>query len=107
MPEALPKILPGVIRPQMVRCGKPGCKCEQGALHGPYFYRFWREAGRLRKQYVARDEVLLVQEACERRRAERRLLTADLQLFSEMTATLRSLEETADAATESRTATIL
>jgi hypothetical protein len=105
MRNALPKTLPGVVRPQMVRCGKPGCTCERGALHGPYFYRFWREGGRLRKQYIARSDVPLVQEACERRQAERRLLTLDLQLLSEMAATLRSAEETINAAIKSRTTT--
>ena len=70
-PNPLPKTLPGVVLPQMVRCGKPNCKCasrDPGDLHGPYYYRFWREGGRLRKQYVPLDEVDAVRAACPRRR---------------------------------------
>lgn len=36
---------------QGVKCGKPGCKCATGALHGPYWYEFWREGGKVRKRY--------------------------------------------------------
>lgn len=72
----LPKISPrevavadGAICPQMVRCGKPNCKCARGELHGPYFYRFTRDKyGRLHKQYVRRSEVAAWRELCERRR---------------------------------------
>lgn len=72
----LPKIGPsevavadGAICPQMVKCGKPNCKCARGELHGPYFYRFMRDQyGRLRKQYVRRSEVTAWRELCERRR---------------------------------------
>lgn len=45
--------LPGVLRAEMVRCGKPACHCTgDGRRHGPYFYRRWRENGRQRRQYV-------------------------------------------------------
>lgn len=34
---------PGFIEQQMVKCGKIGCKCTRGDLHGPYFYyRYWK-----------------------------------------------------------------
>jgi len=83
----LPKIGPGevavadgAICPQMVKCGKPNCKCARGKLHGPYFYRFTRDQyGRLRKQYVRRSEVGAWRELCERRRdwfAERAAMRA-------------------------------
>jgi hypothetical protein len=39
-------------RQQEVRCGKPECtKCP----HGPYWYAFWREEGRVRSRYIGRD----------------------------------------------------
>ena len=44
--------LPGVLRAEWVRCGKPNCRCARGELHGPYLYRRWREAGRQRRSYV-------------------------------------------------------
>ncbi len=71
--ETLPKMLPGAVCAQWKRCGKPGCRCARGALHGPYFYRFWREDGRLRKVYVRPTDVEEVMAACA---AERELLRA-------------------------------
>ena len=66
IPDPLPKTLPGVVRPQWVRCGRPGCRCARGRPHGPYFYRFWREGGRLRKAYV-RPADLAARYHCRRR----------------------------------------
>lgn len=38
-------------RQEMVRCGKDGCtRCP----HGPYWYAYWREAGRTRSRYVGK-----------------------------------------------------
>ena len=36
---------------QGVKCGKAGCKCANGDLHGPYWYEYWREGGKVRKKY--------------------------------------------------------
>jgi hypothetical protein len=39
-------------RQEAVRCGKPGCtKCP----HGPYWYAYYREDGRLRSRYIGRS----------------------------------------------------
>jgi len=39
-------------RQESVKCGKPGCtKCP----HGPYWYAYYREGGRLRSRYIGRD----------------------------------------------------
>jgi hypothetical protein len=42
---------------ERVRCGKVGCKCagEQGQLHGPYWYAYWRDEGKLRSRYVGKQ----------------------------------------------------
>ena len=45
----------------------------QGQLHGPYHYRFWREGGRLRKQYVRMADVAMVRTACDEHRNAQRL----------------------------------
>ena len=43
-------------RQEFVRCGKAGCKpCNAGGQgHGPYWYAYWSERGRTRKQYVGK-----------------------------------------------------
>ena len=39
-------------RQQHVKCGKVGCtRCP----HGPYWYGYWREGGRLRSRYIGKD----------------------------------------------------
>lgn len=42
---------------ERVRCGKVGCKCagENGQLHGPYWYAYWRDDGRLKSRYVGKQ----------------------------------------------------
>jgi len=61
----------GWLSAQRVRCGRPGCKCSRGELHGPYFYLFWREGRKLKKRYVRRADVAAVRERCERAAASR------------------------------------
>ena len=42
---------------ERVRCGKVGCKCsgENGELHGPYWYAYWRQDGKLKSRYVGKQ----------------------------------------------------
>jgi hypothetical protein len=91
-PELLPKTLPGVVCPQWVQCGRPGCRCSHGRLHGPYFYRFWREGGRLRKEYVKRSEVEEVRARCQARRQLRRELQAGWRDWRQLAAFLKEVE---------------
>ena len=38
-------------RQEHVRCGKRGCtRCP----HGPYWYAYWREEGRMRSRYIGK-----------------------------------------------------
>ena len=39
-------------RQERVRCGRQGCG---GCPHGPYWYAYWREAGRLRSRYIGKE----------------------------------------------------
>lgn len=39
----------------MVRCGKKGCRCARGELHGPYWYAYWTEGGKTKSQYVGKE----------------------------------------------------
>jgi hypothetical protein len=51
--EAVSVAKPGKVsyRLEAVSCGKPGCsKCP----HGPYWYAYWREGGRVRSRYIGR-----------------------------------------------------
>ncbi len=39
-------------RLQPVRCGKRGCtRCP----HGPYWYAYWREEGRMKSRYIGKE----------------------------------------------------
>jgi hypothetical protein len=39
------------IREEYVKCGKPDCnRCK----HGPYYYGYWKENGKLKKKYIGR-----------------------------------------------------
>ena len=71
--KTLPKTLPGAVCAQYVRCGKASCRCTSGTVHGPYYYRFWREDGRLRKAYVKPADLPAVRAACEEERRFLRL----------------------------------
>lgn len=43
---------PVTYRLEHVRCGKRGCtRCP----HGPYWYAYWREAGRLKSRYIGKN----------------------------------------------------
>src|SRR5438105_839525 len=55
--------LPGSLHAAWVRCGKAGCRCTRGALHGPYWRRQWRERGRTRRQYVKQTDLEQVRAA--------------------------------------------
>ncbi len=87
----LPKIEPllGSLQPEWKRCGKQGCRCGSGELHGPYWYRRWREGGRQRKAYVPRNRIMAVQRAISLGREVRAPLWAMRQMLAE----LRRLEE--------------
>ena len=41
-------------RLESVRCGKEGCRCAVGKLHGPYWYAYWSEDGRTKSQYIGK-----------------------------------------------------
>jgi hypothetical protein len=46
------QVLSGTLTEQSRRCGRPGCRCADGELHGPYAYFTPRPAGRGRTRYV-------------------------------------------------------
>jgi hypothetical protein len=47
--------LRGSLQTQSRRCGKEGCRCASGELHGPYVYLSVRSGERTRLLYIAAD----------------------------------------------------
>lgn len=41
--------LNATIREEHIKCGKPYCLY---CPHGPYYYAYWREKGKLKKKYI-------------------------------------------------------
>ena len=59
--------LRGSLRVQGRRCGKEGCRCAEGELHGPYNYvSVRREEGQRRLLYVPTDWIDAVRGCIER-----------------------------------------
>lgn len=49
--DAPPGIGEVTYRQQSVRCGKDSCR---SCPHGPYWYAFWREDGKMRSRYIGK-----------------------------------------------------
>ena len=71
--------LRGALQRQMRRCGKAGCRCVDGELHGPYFYLAVRTGARSRLAYVPAD---VVHEVTRRVEAPGRLEAALAEISS-------------------------
>ncbi len=69
--------LPGSVHIEWKVCGRPWCRCSQGKrLHGPYYYRRWRENGKQRRAYVSGDDLEKTLLAVELYRSERPLISS-------------------------------
>jgi hypothetical protein len=94
--DLLPKMMPGAVCAQMVRCGKQNCRCASGDLHGPYHYHFSRTGGVLVKQYVRARNVETVRAACNalrtRENQERDLLRTNMRRLSSLVELVRDGE---------------
>lgn len=55
--KMLPKTVQASLQLQWKRCGKEGCRCSRGALHGPYFAIYWRMEGCQKKRYVRLEQL--------------------------------------------------
>ena len=58
------EFLKGEVCEQYIVCSKPRCRCTDGQLHGPYYYRVWRQGERIQKQYVSKENLGAVRAAC-------------------------------------------
>lgn len=62
-------MLEGSFTKRYTRCKKPGCKCERGERHGPYFSISKKdEAGKTRLEYIRPGEIVAVSEMLANRR---------------------------------------
>jgi hypothetical protein len=84
--------LKGTVCTQWVRCGRSNCRCATGRLHGPYHYRLWRVAGKVRKAYVRPADLDRVRAQCRARQEQRRALAAGWDQWRRLTAQVRELE---------------
>ena len=78
---------------QFKKCGKLTCKCNSGALHGPYFFYFYRDGGKLKKSYIRKAETSDRWESYSRAREIRRKRTADRRKFAEACRELRRFNQ--------------
>lgn len=93
--KVLPKMMPGTVHTQFVRCGKSNCKCARGELHGAYYYHFVRVGGRLRKRYLKASEIEETQIACFQRQSQEKAEWEQSRIFWNKFRDLRSsLRET-------------
>lgn len=96
--ESSPKIqaLIGAVCAVKKRCGRANCRCQRGVQHGPYFYRYWRQAGRRRKRYVKKADVSEARAACFEHRRQRELAREvqrqSMRQWRNLTALLRSMQ---------------
>lgn len=59
----LAAVIAGSLQEQRRRCGKEGCRCARGELHGPYLYLSVRVGRRTRMIYVPAEMADRVQAA--------------------------------------------
>jgi hypothetical protein len=91
--QMLPKILPAAVCAQFIRCGKVGCRCASGHLHGPYHYCFWRESEKLKKAYVRKADVGRVRKLCQINRYTRQQRRAAFDRWRRLQFDLKEIEK--------------
>lgn len=62
----LEQLISGSLQIQRRRCGKEGCRCARGELHGPYLYLSLRAGRRTRMLYVPAELSTRVRRALAR-----------------------------------------
>lgn len=90
-PKKWPATLPGYVESQMVRCGKSGCRCKRGQLHGPYFYLYSWSYGRSTKEYVRLSDVAAAVSACQNYRDLQAQLRRGRAIYKALLARARGL----------------
>src|SRR5260370_9949808 len=90
----LQAVLRGSLLIQRRRCGKPGCRCTRGELHGPYVYLAVRAGRRNRLLYIPAELAQAVQRCVQLTgRVEARSEEHTSELQSHLTIVCRLLLE--------------
>ena len=55
-------MIQGSLAEKYLPCGKEGCKCKEGELHGPFYYLIYPEEGKQKTLYVRKDRLKEVRE---------------------------------------------
>jgi hypothetical protein len=55
----------GSVVMERICCGKPGCRCQNGALHGPYPYLHYYSNGKVRRRYLSKTVSMLLSHSTE------------------------------------------
>jgi len=76
---------------QFRKCGKPCCRCNAGALHGPYFFFFYREDGKLKKSYIRKADAAELWESYSQWRQIQKQRVGDRREFTELFRELRRI----------------
>jgi hypothetical protein len=86
--------LPGSVHAEYSRCHRPGCRCQHGLLHGPYFRRHWMANGRKQSVYVRLADLPAVLAACARYAAQQPSRRALRRHAARLTAWMTALSGT-------------
>jgi len=105
LPKMSTEIANGGIFEQSIRCGKPNCRCANGDMHRGYYYFIFRTVqGRLRKRYVPKSMVTMLQnlvaESRTERRREREIRQMSSRLLTQFHSQLKEILGDNDAASE-------
>lgn len=72
--------LPGSIQAAYTKCGKAGCRCTKGHLHGPSHRLIYRRRGKATSVYVPPALVSYVQKALQNRKRLEKLVEDLVQI---------------------------
>jgi hypothetical protein len=59
------KAFKGSVVREKVCCGKPGCHCHTGTLHGPYPYLHYYSSGKVKRHYLSKAVSALLSHSTE------------------------------------------
>jgi hypothetical protein len=90
-PTSIIEPLPGSLAQSFKKCGRPGCKCARGELHGPYLIRVWYEGKTRRRAYVSAKDMTRVEAGIKLFDVERRLVKQRAYLAQRIGARQRAL----------------